>query len=95
MNDTLIELPESSTLNAEGKPNVPLCPLCAGVINDADRKYAYNRHNPDTRWFWCADCECHLGYHRMKGKWKIDPYDLNTNTKIREYFGLGPAEEEL
>ena len=44
--------------------------------------------------FWCEDCQCHLGYHRMKKKWKVDPYDLNANDKVRAYFGLGPVDEE-
>ena len=95
MVNDLIELPEDSTLNVEGKDNVALCPLCTSDLVNAAQDYVYRRHNPDTRWFWCDDCGCHLGYHRMKAKWKIDPYDLNTNTKVREYFGLGPVEEEL
>lgn len=95
VDDFIIELPKDSNLNAEGKANVPLCPLCTTELDNATDTYAYKRHNPDTRWFWCPECECHLGYHRMRGGWKVDPYDLNTNAKIREYFGLGPAEEQL
>jgi hypothetical protein len=92
VNDKL-EIPADSTLNVEGKPNVPLCPMCTGVLEDAPKTYRYRRVNPDTRWFVCPECECHLGYHRMKKKWKVDPYDLDKNEKVRGYFGLPPAEE--
>jgi hypothetical protein len=87
-----LEIPADNTLNVEGKPNVPLCPICTGVLEDAARDYSYKRNNPDTRWFFCAECGCHLGYHRMKKKWKVDPYDLNDNNKVRAYFGLDPVE---
>lgn len=93
VNDTL-EIPADSTLNVEGKANVPLCPMCTTELVDADRDYAYRKNNPDTRWFVCPDCDCHLGYHRMKKKWKVDPYDLDANNKVRSYFGLGPVETE-
>lgn len=87
-----LEIPADSNLNIEGKPNVPLCPMCTAILENADKAYDYRRNNPDTRWFWCPDCECHLGYHRMKAKWKIDPYDLDSNDKVRGYFGLEPVE---
>lgn len=90
-----LEIPADSTLNIEGKPNVPLCPMCTEILEPPkERNYVYKRMNPDTRWFWCPDCECHLGYHRMKKKWKVDPYDLDANSKVREYFGLEPVETE-
>ncbi len=90
-----LEIPADSTLNIEGKPNVPLCPMCTESLNPPlESGYTYKRNNPDTRWFWCEDCQCHLGYHRMKKKWKVDPYDLNANDKVRAYFGLGPVDEE-
>ena len=92
----LLELPADSTLNIEGKPNVPLCPMCAEILGPTPEgdQYMYKKTNPDTRWFWCPACECHLGYHRMKMKWKVDPYDLNTNNKLRGYFGLPLVKEE-
>lgn len=89
-----LEIPADSTLNIEGRPNVPLCPMCTEILDVADRNYTYKRNNPDTRWFWCEECECHLGYHRMKRSWKVDPYDLDANNKVRAYFGLPPAEEQ-
>ncbi len=87
----LIELPENSTLNIEGIPNVPVCPICTSVLGGVQKGYRYQRVNPDTRWFFCSECDCHLGYHRMKGRWKIDPYDLDYNNKLREHFGLDPV----
>ena len=90
MADTDIELPEDSTLNVEGIPNVPVCPICTSILEGVHKSYSYRRINPDTRWFFCPECECHLGYHRMKGRWKVDPYDLDVNNKIREHFGLDP-----
>ena len=94
VNSDELEIPADSTLNIEGKPNVPLCPMCTGVLENAEKEYDYKRNNPDTRWFWCEECECHLGYHRMKKKWKVDPYDLEDNNKVRAYFGLGPVETD-
>ncbi len=88
-----LEIPADSTLNIEGKRNVPLCPMCTDELANADRNYDYKRTNPDTRWFYCEACECHLGYHRMKKKWKVDPYDLDRNGPVRAYFGLDPIEE--
>ena len=89
-----LEIPADSTLNVEGKANVALCPMCTEELSNAPDSYIYKRNNPDTRWFYCTTCDCHLGYHRMKGAWKVDPHDLNTNDTIRGYFGLGPAEEQ-
>ncbi len=88
-----LEIPADSTLNIEGKPNVPLCPMCTTVLEPATSTYAYKRNNPDTRWFFCPECSCHLGYHRMRKTWKVDPYDLDSNNKIRGYFGLAPVEK--
>jgi len=93
MVDELLELPSDTTLNIDGKRNVPLCPMCTEELTNAERTYKYRRMNPDTRWFFCSDCNCHLGYHRMKKKWKVDPYELDKNDKVRAYFGLDPAEE--
>ena len=90
-----LEIPADSTLNIEGKANVPLCPMCTENLGPPrELNYSYKRSNPDTRWFWCEECKCHLGYHRMKKKWKVDPYDLNSNDTVRAYFGLGPVETE-
>ncbi len=89
-----LELPADSNLNVEGRPNVALCPMCTEVLDSPpDPYYIYKRNNPDTRWFWCTTCKCHLGYHRMRKKWKVDPYDLNSNETVRGYFGLGPVEK--
>ena len=74
-------------------PNVPVCPICINVLESAPKDYKYARLNPDTRWFFCEDCETHLGYHRMKGIWKIDPYDYSSNNKLRDRIGLPPAGE--
>ena len=88
-----LEVPEDSNLNIEGKDNVALCPICTEPLGPTlDQNYAYKRNNPDTRWFWCAHCECHLGFHRMRKSWKIDPEDLNNSTTAREYFGLDTGE---
>ena len=92
VDDVKLEIPADSTLNIEGKPNVALCPMCTEVLESAAAAYLYKRNLPDTRWFWCPVCECHLGYHRMKKKWDVDPYELEENEKLRAYFGLGPVE---
>ena len=84
-------IPADSTLNVEGKANVALCPMCTEALEPAPKEYAYRRVNPDTRWFWCPECGCHLGYHRMNRSWKVDPYDLDSNDKVRSYFGLEPS----
>ena len=72
-------------------PNVPVCPICTTILTSAGSDYKYTTLNPDTRWFYCEDCESHVGYHRMKGSWKIDPYDYTNNDKLRERIGLAPA----
>lgn len=94
-NSEKLVVPEDNNLNVEGKANVPLCPMCTEELGPPKLgdNYLYKRTNPDTRWFWCADCGCHLGYHRMKKTWKVDPYDLNVNDKIRGYFGLPGVDE--
>lgn len=84
----LIDLPEDNTLNIEGKENRALCPVCQEHLDPAGNDYEYSRLNPDTRWFWCPECEGHLGYHRMKKRWRVDPYDLNSSPALREYFGI-------
>lgn len=88
-----IELPEDHTLNIEGKDNRPLCPVCQEYLENAGNDYEYKRLNPDTRWFWCGSCEGHLGYHRMKKRWKVDPYDLNESPAFREFFGITDEQE--
>lgn len=87
-----IDVLDELNLNIEGVPNTPICPLCTTELAKVAKDYARARIEPDTRWFWCPTCEGHLGYHRMKGKWKVDPYDLDSSSKLREHFGL-PAEE--
>lgn len=82
--DTIVE----SELNIEGVDNKPVCPICQGYLEDPQPGYGYRRHNPDTRWFWCGTCEGHLGYHRMKRRWRVDPFDLNSSSTFREHFNL-------
>jgi hypothetical protein len=95
MTDKPIEINfDARGLNIEGVPNVPICPLCTTVLEKVEEGYMYARKNPDTRWFWCPTCECHLGYHRMKSKWLVDPYDLDKSNKVREHFGLEPVEQQ-
>ncbi len=79
--------------NVANLPNVPVCPICTSILENAARDYKYRRLNPDTRWFFCEDCESHIGYHRMKGTWRIDPYDYTNNNKLRERIGLPPTGE--
>ena len=79
---------ESLGLNIQGIANVSICPLCTAKLESAPTDYKYRRLTPDTRWFWCSECEAHLGYHRMKAKWLVDPYDLDKSNKVREHFGL-------
>jgi len=74
-------------------PNVPVCPICTGLLEKAKADYKYSRLNPDTRWFYCEDCTTHVGYHRMKATWKLDPYDYTNNNVLRERIGLPPAGE--
>ena len=93
MTDDRIELSEESNLNIEGKPNAPLCPMCTEVLVNAGKNYHYSKSEPDTRWFLCPDCDCHYGYHRMKGVWKVSPHDLDVNDKVRGYYGLPSVEE--
>jgi len=85
---------ESMGLNATGVRNVPVCPLCTEELENTPKEYTYAQHNPDTRWFWCSSCQSHLGYHRMKAKWSIDPYDLDKSNTLREHFGLEPIDQE-
>lgn len=85
---------DSLGLNIEGIANVPVCPLCTATLTDAPKDYGYRQHTPDTRWFWCAECEAHLGYHRMKAKWLVDPHDLENSRKVRDHFGLSSTDNE-
>lgn len=88
-----VNLPDNTSLNAEGKENKPLCPVCQGYLDDAARDYEYRRMNPDTRWFWCPTCVGHLGYHRMKKRWRVDPYDLTDSPAFSQFFGVTANEE--
>ncbi len=95
MADKPIEIDvEKLGLNVDGIRNVPVCPLCTNALKSVPKTYMYARQNPDTRWFWCDECESHLGYHRMKAKWLVDPYDLDKSTKVREHFGLPPVQQQ-
>jgi len=55
----------------------PVCPLCTSPLENAEDVYIYKRLNPDTRWFWCDTCASHLGYHRMKGRWRVPQEDFD------------------
>lgn len=92
MSDEKIESPTVDELNAEGLENKPVCPVCQSYLKDATNDYEYKRLNPDTRWFWCDSCEGHLGYHRMKKRWKVDPYDLEESSAFRAFFGVDGTE---
>lgn len=61
---------------------------CNAELQDAPVDYAYKRNNPDTRWFVCTECSSHWGRHRMRGTWKVDPYDFSNNAHVREALGL-------
>ena len=61
---------------------------CEVALEAAPRSYRYVTKNPDTRWFVCSDCGAHWGYHRMKGTWKVDPYDYTNNPKVKAALGL-------
>ena len=88
-----IKSSDDNPLNIEGLENRPICPVCQGYLESAPQDYQYRRLNPDTRWFWCPACEGHLGYHRLRKKWSVDPYDLDTSTAFRDFFGLISASE--
>ena len=87
-----IDVLDELNLNIEGIPNAPVCPYCTASLENVAKDYARARIEPDTRWFWCPACEGHLGYHRMKGTWRVDPHDLDSSAKLREHFGL-PVNE--
>jgi hypothetical protein len=61
---------------------------CDVPLVDCAEDYRYRAHNPDTRWFQCPECGAHWGRHRMKGTWKVDPYDYTNNPKVRAALGL-------
>lgn len=92
MPDNIIDTSATDSLNAEGFENKPVCPVCQSYLSNADKSYEYRRSNPDTRWFYCSSCKGHLGYHRMKQRWTVDPYDLNTSIIFREFFGVETLE---
>jgi len=92
MSDEKIVSPAVDELNAEGLENKPVCPVCQSYLENPEAGYDYKRLNPDTRWFWCDSCEGHLGYHRMKKRWKVDPYDLQESAAFRAFFGVDGTE---
>ena len=92
MSDKVIETPATDSLNAEGFENKPVCPVCQTYLENAEKDYEYRRTNTDTRWFYCPSCQGHLGYHRMKKRWTVDPYDLNTSVTFREFFNIEALE---
>lgn len=61
---------------------------CEAVLQDAPANYMYKVKQPDTRWFVCTDCGAHWGYHRMKGTWRVDPFDYTDNPKVKKALGL-------
>jgi hypothetical protein len=77
----------------ESIANVPVCPVCVEELVNAPSNYMYRKINPDTRWFWCPSCEGHFGYHRMKKKWLIDPFDYDYSNKLRVSLGLPEIKE--
>ena len=90
-----LETSATETLNAADIENVPVCPMNPLInLEKANSLYKYKRATPDTRWFRCPQCDCHIGYHRMKKKWVVDPYDLDYNNSLRECFGLPLVEEK-
>lgn len=88
MSEEKIAPTEDNPLNVEGFENKPICPVCQSYLESASSDYEYKRFNPDTRWFWCDTCQGHLGYHRMRRNWMIDPYDLESSAAFREFFQL-------
>lgn len=87
-----IVLPDDHELNLEGKENRPMCPVCQEYLETAEPEYEMIKLNADTRWFWCEGCEGHLGYHRMRKAWKVDPIDLYESPAFRSFFNI-PDEE--
>ena len=65
---------------------------CDAELQDAPADYMYKTKNPDTRWYVCTDCGAHWGRHRMKGTWKVDPYDYTDNDKVKAALGLLPQD---
>lgn len=61
---------------------------CDAALRDVPPHYVYKIKNPDTRWYMCSECDAHWGYHRMKGTWRVDPYDYTDNVKVRAALGL-------
>jgi len=92
MSKDVIETSATENLNAEGFENRPVCPVCQSYLEPAESGYKYSKLNPDTRWFWCETCQGHLGYHRMKSKWKVDPEDLRDSAAFREFFQVDTIE---
>jgi hypothetical protein len=92
-NKETLSTPATDSLNIEGLANKPACPVCQSLLDDVAATYLYKRLNPDTRWFFCPSCEGHLGFHRIKASWRIDPRDLETSDAFREYFGITELEE--
>ena len=88
MSDDAIKLTDESSLNIEGKENRPICPICQSYLEAAGPDYTYERLNPDTRWFWCETCDGHLGYHRLRRTWSVDPYDLESSAAFKAFFGV-------
>jgi len=88
VNEEEIVITENNPLNIEGIANKPICPVCQSYLESAPDDYAYKRMNPDTRWFWCDSCDGHLGFHRLKKRWSVDPYDLETSAAFKAFFGV-------
>jgi hypothetical protein len=61
---------------------------CEAELQDVPDDYPLKRLNPDTRWYVCTECGAHWGYHRMKGNWKVDPYDYSNNPKVKAALDL-------
>lgn len=61
---------------------------CDVELQDAPDDYRLKTTNHDTRWFVCTECGAHWGRHRMKGTWRVDPYDYDNNPKVKAALGL-------
>lgn len=88
MVDAPVEVDTKEDVVNSGKP---VCPVCIGYLTNAHSDYTLKKIHPDTRWFRCDGCEAHVGYHRMRRKWYVDPYDFDYSEKLRKNLNLESA----
>lgn len=94
MPEDILKTSVTENLNAGDIENHPVCPMNPNIpLESVGKEYRYRRLNPDTRWFRCPECDCKIGYHRMNKSWRVDPYDLDFNDKLRNCFGLPPVAD--